>query len=61
MTLIIPALAENVLAKRKPILLFRLSELFLLRFAERRFLGLLFQEPPRKTRRDRGPFRLQGV
>ena len=28
-------------------LLLRLSGLFLLRFAERRFSGLLFQEPPR--------------
>ena len=32
-------------------LLFRLSGLFLLRFAERQFLGLLFQDPPRSTRR----------
>jgi hypothetical protein len=31
-------------------LLLRLSGSFLLRFAERRFLGLLFQEPPRLTR-----------
>jgi hypothetical protein len=31
-------------------LLFLLSGLFLLRFAERAFLGLLFQEPPRITR-----------
>ena len=37
-------------ARRKPTLLFLLSGLFLLRFAERRFLGLLFQEPPRITR-----------
>jgi hypothetical protein len=43
------ALALSVLAKRKPILLFRLSRLFLLRFAERRFCGLLSQEPPRST------------
>ena len=50
-TVIPPALAENVLAKRKPLLLFRLSGLFLLRLAERRFCGLLFQEPPRRTRR----------
>ena len=27
---------------------------FLLRFAERRFFGLLFQEPPRKTRSGEG-------
>ena len=39
-----------VLATRKPTLLLRLSVVFLLRFAERRFCGLLFQEPPRKTR-----------
>ena len=38
-------------ATRKPLLSFRLSGLFLLRFAERQFLGLLFQEPPRSTRR----------
>jgi len=38
------------LARRKPRLLFRLLGLFLLRLAERRFLGLLFQEPPRRTR-----------
>ena len=30
---------------RNPLLLFRLSGAFLLRFAERQFLGLLFQEP----------------
>jgi hypothetical protein len=35
---------------RKPLLLLRLSGVFLLRFAERQFLGLLFQEPPRNTR-----------
>ena len=33
-------------ATRKPLLLFWLSGLFLLRFALRQFLGLLFQEPP---------------
>jgi hypothetical protein len=38
-------------AKRKPILLFRLSVVFLLRFETRKFLGLLIQEPPRSTRR----------
>ena len=38
-------------ATRKPLLSFRLSGLFLLRLAERQFLGLLFQEPPRSTRR----------
>jgi len=31
-------------------LLFRLSALFLLRFAERRLFVSLFQEPPRRTR-----------
>lgn len=35
---------------RKPTLLLRLSGLFLLRLAERRLSGLLFQDPPRKTR-----------
>ena len=38
------------LARRKPMLLFVLSGLFLLRFAERTLCGLLFQEPPRFTR-----------
>jgi len=37
-------------ARRNPRSLFRLSGLFLLRLAERRFSGLLFQEPPRITR-----------
>jgi hypothetical protein len=32
-------------------LLFRLSGVFLFRLAERVFLALLFQLPPRKTRR----------
>ena len=40
---------------RKPLLLFRLSGVFLLRLAERVFLGLLFQEPPRNTRFDCRP------
>lgn len=44
----------GVLATRNPLLLFRLSVVFLLRFAERRFLGLLFQDPPRRTRSDTG-------
>ena len=35
---------------RKPMLLFRLSGLFLLRFADRALSGLLFQDPPRSTR-----------
>ena len=49
----------NERATRKPILLFRLFGLFLLRLAERKFLGLLFQEPPRRTRlsRSRSGFR----
>lgn len=40
-------------------LLLRLVGLFLLRLAERRFLGLLFHEPPRRTRllNDACPFR----
>ncbi len=41
-------------ATRKPLLLFRLSVVFLLRFAERRFLGSLFQEPPRRSRLRQG-------
>ena len=45
-----PAPARSVRATRKPRLLFRLLVLFLLRFAERRLSGLLFQEPPRTTR-----------
>ena len=44
-------------ARRKPMLLFRLSAVFLLRLAERRFSGSLFQEPPRTTRwPSLGPF-----
>lgn len=35
---------------RKPLLLFRLSGVFLFRLAERVFLELLFHEPPRNTR-----------
>ena len=35
-----------VLTGRKPRLLFRLSGVVLLRFAERQFLALLFQLPP---------------
>lgn len=37
-------------ARRKPRLLFRLSDVFLLRLAERTLCGLLFQEPPRSAR-----------
>jgi hypothetical protein len=47
-------LPVSVLAKRKPLLLFRLVGLFLLRLAERSLLGLLFQEPPRRTRAEQG-------
>jgi len=36
--------------KRKPLLLFLLSGLFLLRLATRQLLSLLFQLPPRRTR-----------
>ena len=36
--------------RRNPLLLFRFAVLFLLRLAERRLFGLLFQEPPRNTR-----------
>jgi hypothetical protein len=39
------------LAKRRPLLLLRLSVSFLLRLAERNLIGLLFHEPPRNTRR----------
>ena len=43
-------------AKRRPILLLRFARVFLLRLAERRFRGVLFQAPPRITRRFRsGP------
>ena len=40
----------SVRATRKPMLLFRLPVVFLLRLAARRFSGWLFQEPPRNTR-----------
>jgi hypothetical protein len=36
--------------KRKPLLLLRLVAVLLLRLAERKLPGLLFQEPPRSTR-----------
>src|SRR5262245_57312676 len=45
----------SVLATRKPLLLLRFPGPFLLRFAERVFSGLVFQEPPRKTRRPHEP------
>ena len=41
-----------VLAKRKPLLLFRLDGVLLLRLAERALFALLFHEPPRNTRFD---------
>ena len=44
---------------RNPLLSFRLSGLFLLRFAERQFCGLLFQQPPRSRRRLYGPVPLE--
>ena len=40
----------SVLATRKPMLSFRLAGSLLFRFAERTFLGSLFQLPPRRTR-----------
>ena len=40
----------GVRTTRNPLLLFRLSGVLLLRFAERQFSGLLFHEPPRSTR-----------
>lgn len=41
----------DLLAQRKPLLLFRLSGWFLLRLALRTLLGSLFHEPPRSTLR----------
>ncbi len=49
-----PVLATRVRASRKPVLLFRLSGSSLLRLAERALSGLLFQPPPRTTRRSQG-------
>ena len=46
-------------ARRKPVLLLRLSGLFLLRFAERRLSCSLFQEPQRSTRHQSGPSPLE--
>lgn len=45
-----PARCAAGKARRRPLFLLRLSGLFLLRFAERQFLALLFQLPPRITR-----------
>ena len=39
------------LARRNPTLLFRFDAVLLLRLAERNLCGLLFHEPPRRTRR----------
>jgi hypothetical protein len=50
--------AAGARATRKPRLLFRLSGVFLLRFADRQFAASLFQLPPRLTRfepHDRSP------
>jgi hypothetical protein len=43
-------LSYGTKTRRKPILLFRLSRVLLLRFADRQFPALLFQLPPRSTR-----------
>ncbi len=43
-------LSQGVLATRKPMLLFVLSGVLLLRYEERTLFVLLFQEPPRSTR-----------
>ena len=40
---------EEAQTTRKPLLLFLLSRVFLLRLAERQLSGLLFQEPPRSS------------
>jgi len=50
---VLTAEAENT--TRKPLLLFRLSGVFLFRLAERAFWELLFQDPPRNTRFPRHP------
>lgn len=44
-----PGIVGSSWTRRRPILLLRFDGAFLLRFAERRFPGLLFQEPPRRT------------
>lgn len=40
---------RRVFAQRNPMLLFRFVGLLLFRFADRRFCGSLFQDPPRIT------------
>jgi len=44
------SLSSELEATRNPRLLFRFSGVFLFRFADRQFLGLSFQLPPRFTR-----------
>ncbi|MGK7907507.1 MAG: hypothetical protein AB4040_09805 [Synechococcus sp.] len=46
---------------RKPTLLLMLSRELLLREAERQFLGLLFQEPPRSSYPARPAFTVAGL
>ena len=41
---------EGSATNRNPLLLLRLSGVFLFRLPQRTFLGLLFQDPPRNTR-----------
>jgi hypothetical protein len=43
-------LSSELKARRKPRLLFRFDGWFLFRFADRQFLAVLFQLPPRFTR-----------
>jgi len=53
-----PPIPAELQATRKPRLLFRFDGSFLLRFADRQFLAVLFQLPPRITRfepHDRSP------
>ena len=45
-----PAHVIELRAKRKPMLSLRLSRVLALRLAERAFLALLIQEPPRSAR-----------
>jgi hypothetical protein len=45
----------NTLANRKPILQYRAPEVYRLRKAARRSCGVLYQEPPRTTRRPQSP------
>ncbi len=43
-------LSSELKARRNPRLLFRFDGVFLFRYADRQFLALLFQLPPRFTR-----------